>query len=126
MRPKLRDDFVYVDVDGGAYVEWPLGSLTLPEPPSYVLLDSVVAYLDGSHTLDALAGALTEPQRTAVLDLIALLHQRGLVREVAQHVLGLLRLRVRRARALRRRARRDRAQRRQEQEVPDAAPPHGR
>ncbi|MFY1693394.1 TOMM precursor leader peptide-binding protein [Plantactinospora sp. WMMB782] len=82
MRPKLREDCVYVAVEEGVYLETATGQLLLPGEVTFQLLDRIAPYLDGERTLASLTAPLPDPARAAVLNLIEALSAAGMVRDV--------------------------------------------
>ncbi|MFG1675338.1 TOMM precursor leader peptide-binding protein [Micromonospora sp. NPDC049282] len=82
MRPKLREDCVYVAVEDGVYLETATGQLLLPGEVTFHLLDRIAPYLDGERTLASLTEPLPGPARTAVVTLIEALSAGGMVRDV--------------------------------------------
>ena len=83
MRPKLRGDCLYFEIDDGAYLETPQSSLMFSGATTFRLLDRIAPYLDGSHTMDELVDGLTEAQRVAITDLVTELARGGMVRDAA-------------------------------------------
>ncbi|MDG4788202.1 TOMM precursor leader peptide-binding protein [Micromonospora sp. WMMD1102] len=82
MRPKLREDCVYVAVEEGVYLETATGQLLLPGEVTFQLLDRIAPYLDGERTLASLTAPLPDSARTAVLTLVEALSAAGMVRDV--------------------------------------------
>jgi bacteriocin biosynthesis cyclodehydratase domain-containing protein len=70
MRPKLRADVRYVPAGDGVQVFSAAGSFGLTGASIQPLLDQLVGYLDGSHTLDSIVAGLPERHRRVVTKLI--------------------------------------------------------
>ncbi|MGC4902529.1 hypothetical protein ACLQ2Y_24695 [Micromonospora echinospora] len=82
MRVKLRDDLMYVPVDDGVYLETGLASTHLAGASAYGLVQRLAPHLDGNHTVQALTAGLPPAQRQLVTDLVRMLVQRGIARDL--------------------------------------------
>ncbi|MGW3898882.1 hypothetical protein ACWD6L_27200 [Micromonospora profundi] len=82
MRPKLRDDCTYVEVDDGVYLETATGAAHITGRSAYALVDRLAAHLTGERTIDELTEGLPEAHRRAVTDLVTQLLHRKLARDV--------------------------------------------
>lgn len=76
MKPKLRDDVRYVPSAEGVQVFSSTGSFGLQGASLAPLLDQLVGYLDGTHTVDAIVAGLPDRHRRVVTKLIDTLVER--------------------------------------------------
>ncbi|MGH3925943.1 MAG: hypothetical protein ACRDTT_24300, partial [Pseudonocardiaceae bacterium] len=83
MRPKLRDDTLYVPISDGVYLKNNRGVLTIPGKQVYQWVDRLAPYLDGTHTLDELTNGLSADRQEMVAQLVELLAGKGFVKDVA-------------------------------------------
>ncbi|GAB3136959.1 hypothetical protein GCM10027290_01820 [Micromonospora sonneratiae] len=82
MRAKLRDDLLYVPVENGVYLETGTGSTEINGGSAYALIQRITPYLDGSNTVDAITAGLPPAQKRLVTDLVTVLVQRGIARDL--------------------------------------------
>lgn len=82
MRAKLRDDLMYVAVDDGVYLETGLASTQVAGASAYALVQRLAPHLDGSRTVRALTAGLPPAQQRLVADLVRMLVDRGIARDL--------------------------------------------
>jgi len=80
----LRPDAYYAESPDGAYVLTHQGPLAFTERSVHQLVDRLAPYLDGRHTLDELTVDLPAERQEMVRNLITMLLERGVVRDVSQ------------------------------------------
>ncbi|MEU6074021.1 TOMM precursor leader peptide-binding protein [Micromonospora sp. NPDC047074] len=82
MRPKLRNDLMYVPDEDGVYLETGRGNARLTGPAAHALIRRIAPHLDGRRTVDALTGGLPAEQRRLVTEVVDLLVERGVARDL--------------------------------------------
>lgn len=82
MRPKLRDDTLYVPISDGVYLKNNRGVLRIPGKQVYQWVDRLAPHLDGTHTLDELTDGLSADRQQMVAQLVELLADNGFVKDV--------------------------------------------
>jgi putative thiazole-containing bacteriocin maturation protein len=83
LRPKMRNDVLYLPVRDGVYLLNNTSVFTLRGENIYEWVDRIAPFLDGSRTLSELTGGLPADKQTMVADLVSALAERGFVRECA-------------------------------------------
>ena len=83
MRPKLKNDTLYVPSENGIYFAASHGNFALQGPQIYQWVDRIAPFLDGSRTLEDLVDGLPAAQVEMVSGLVTLLAERGYVKDVA-------------------------------------------
>ena len=73
---------MYVRTPDGVFLESGLGNARLTGAAAYGLIQRLVVRLDGSVTLDELTADLPEPRRVLVTDIVTMLVQRGIARDL--------------------------------------------
>jgi bacteriocin biosynthesis cyclodehydratase domain-containing protein len=82
VRAKLREDLMYVAVEDGVYLETGLASASLTGAAAFRLLQRLAPHLDGGTTVEALTAGLPPAQQRLVHDMVTMLVQRGIARDL--------------------------------------------
>ncbi|OJF15581.1 TOMM precursor leader peptide-binding protein [Couchioplanes caeruleus] len=82
MKPKLKNDTLYLPSAEGIYFVSNHGTLTLEGRHVYQWVDKLAPFLTGEHTLEQITAGLSEQRRRMVENLIAGLLQKGFVKDV--------------------------------------------
>ncbi|GAA1329502.1 hypothetical protein GCM10009660_00760 [Catellatospora bangladeshensis] len=77
VRPRLRQDAVFLRSDGGVYLRGGETAFFLRGRTAYRWVSTLCPYLDGGHTVAELCDGLGEAHRAAVVDVIGALLDRG-------------------------------------------------
>jgi putative thiazole-containing bacteriocin maturation protein len=83
VKPKLKNDTLYLPSAEGVYIISNGGTLTLKGKQIYGWIDRIAPYLDGRRTLTEITSKLSENRRDIVVDLVRTLHKKGFVKDVA-------------------------------------------
>ncbi|MFC3381527.1 TOMM precursor leader peptide-binding protein [Couchioplanes azureus] len=81
MKPKLKNDTLYLPSAEGIYFVSNHGTLTLEGRHVYQWVDKLAPFLTGEHTLEQITAGLSEQRRRMVENLIAGLLQKGFVKD---------------------------------------------
>ncbi|WP_256105415.1 YcaO-like family protein [Streptomyces sp. ODS05-4] len=85
MRPQLIRDAYFVPLDGdGVYLRSSHRVVTIERAPVYPLLERLAPYLNGRYTVAELTARLPEPKAALIADLVRMLHDLHVVRDLSQ------------------------------------------
>ncbi|WP_432050527.1 hypothetical protein [Verrucosispora sp. NA02020] len=82
MRAKLRDDLMYVPTEDGVYLETGTTGTEISGGSAYGLIRRIAPHLDGTRTVADLTAGLPAPQQRLVTDLVTMLVDRGIARDL--------------------------------------------
>lgn len=84
MKPKLKNDTLYIPVEGGIYFVSNRGTLTLEGRHVYQWVSRLAPHLNGTHTLTEITGSLPADKRDMVVNLVGALHDKGFIKDVTE------------------------------------------
>ncbi len=82
MKPKLKNDVMYIPSSEGTYFLSNQSSLTLKGKHVYQWIDSLAPHLDGRETLEELTRGLSADKKGMVSQLVGILSDKGFVKDV--------------------------------------------
>ncbi|MEV0701783.1 TOMM precursor leader peptide-binding protein [Saccharopolyspora sp. NPDC050389] len=82
VKPKLKNDTLYLPSAEGIYFVSNHGTLTLDGKHIYQWVDKLAPFLTGAHTLDEITASLSEDRKRMVAELINGLVQKGFIKDV--------------------------------------------
>ncbi|QBD82985.1 hypothetical protein EPA93_46300 [Ktedonosporobacter rubrisoli] len=80
MRPKLKQDSVFLQVQGGAFLRSDTTAFLLKGKSIYRWLSALIPYMTGEHTLEEICAGLGPGQHEMVTQLVETLLQRGVIK----------------------------------------------
>ncbi|MGP4015823.1 TOMM precursor leader peptide-binding protein [Saccharopolyspora sp. 5N708] len=83
VKPKLKNDTLYLPSAEGIYFVSNHGTLTLDGKHIYQWVDKLAPFLTGAHTLDEITANLSEDRKRMVVGLISGLAEKGFIKDVS-------------------------------------------
>jgi putative thiazole-containing bacteriocin maturation protein len=83
LKPKLKNDTLYIPSQEGVFLVNNSGSLTIPGRHVYQWIDRLAPYLTGDYTLADITEGLSEDRRAMVTKIVEALVEKGYVKDVA-------------------------------------------
>ncbi|MEU6410851.1 TOMM precursor leader peptide-binding protein [Microbispora sp. NPDC046933] len=83
MKPKLRNDTLYIPSADGVYFVSNRGTVTLQGRHVYQWVDKLAPYLNGEHSLEEITDGLSPDRQQMISALVSFMYEKGLVKDVA-------------------------------------------